>query len=228
MCGRYTNTVTDPDVIAQAFDLATPPDHRTLQARYNIAPTQQIMTIGKNRDNENRIAWMRWGLIPRWAKEMAIGNKMINARAETLAEKPSFQDAYRKRRCLIVADGFYEWRKEGDGSKTPMYIRMKDGRPFALAGLWETWKNPEDGESVISCTIITGEPNALVKTMHHRMAVILPPEVYETWLNRDVQDVLQLQPLLQPYPPDNMEAYPVSKKVNNAAYDAPDLIEQVL
>jgi putative SOS response-associated peptidase YedK len=227
MCGRYTNTVTDPNVIAQAFALETPPDTDELQARYNIAPTQQIMTVGKNKEDRNSIAWMRWGLIPSWAKDPAIGNRMINARAETLAEKPSFRTAYRKRRCLIVADGFYEWRKNDDGSKTPMYIRMKDGALFGLAGLWEQWRDKESDEKIVSCTIITGTPNDLIKPLHHRMAVILPPEHYETWLSRDIQDTAVLQDLLQPYPSDRMVAYAVSRKVNNAAYDSPDVIEPV-
>lgn len=227
MCGRYTNTITDPEVIAQAFDLEAPPDAASLRAQYNIAPTQQVMTVGQNADGHNSLAWMRWGLIPRWAKEASIGNKMINARAETLAEKPSFRDAYRKRRCLIVADGFYEWRKNADRSKTPMYIRLSSGKPFGLAGLWEQWQDKSTGEKITSCTIITGTPNELIKPLHHRMAIVLPPAHYGMWLDRTIQDTEMLQTLLQPYPAAEMEVYEVSTRVNSPANDGPELIERV-
>lgn len=227
MCGRYTTTVTDPNVIAEAFDLKTPPAPDALQARYNIAPTQQVMTVGKNKEGHNSLAWMRWGLIPSWSKDITIGSKMINARAETLAEKPSFRTAYKRRRCLVVADGFYEWRKNADGSKTPMYVRLKDASVFGLAGLWEQWQDKASGEKIVSCTIITGKPNALIKPLHHRMAIILPQEHYETWLSRDVQDTDALQDLLQPYPAEEMIAYPVSLKVNKVTNDGPELIVPV-
>lgn len=228
MCGRYTNTVTNPEVLAQTFDLQTPPDADELKARYNIAPTQQIMTIGKNKEGYNSIAWMRWGLIPSWAKDSSIGNRMINARAETLAEKPSFRAAYKRRRCLVVADGFYEWRNNDDGSKTPMYIRLRDGGVFGLAGLWEQWQDNATGEKIVSCTIVTGKPNELIQPLHHRMAVILSPEHYDVWLSRNVNDPAQLQPLLQqPYPAEEMMVYEVSKRVNKPSYDGPDLIEPV-
>lgn len=227
MCGRYTNTVTDPNVIAETFELATPPDPATLLARYNIAPTQPVMTVGKNPANDNSIAWMKWGLIPRWAKNSSMASKLINARAETLSEKPSFRDSFKLRRCLVVADGFYEWRKNDDGSKTPMYVRLADGGLFGLAGLWDRWMDPTSKESVLTCTIITTTPNDLLKTMHHRMAVILPPEHFDIWLDRDVQNTDELSELLQPFPAEQMVAFPVSKKVNNANYDGPDLIEPV-
>lgn len=227
MCGRYTNTVTDPALVAETFQLATPPDASTLQARYNIAPTQLVMTIGRNPADQNAIAWMKWGLIPRWAKDSTMASRLINARAETLAEKPSFRESFKLRRCLVVADGFYEWRKNEDGSKTPMYIRLANGGLFGLAGLWDRWVDPTTKDPVLTCTIITGEPNDLIKTMHHRMAVILPPAYFDVWLNRDIQDPAQLSDLLKPYPAEEMVAYAVSQKVNNAGYDAPELIEPV-
>ncbi len=227
MCGRYTNTITDPALIASTFNLATPPEDATLQARYNVAPTQAVMTVGRNPADQNAIAWMKWGLIPRWSKDSSIASKLINARAETLSEKPSFRESFKLRRCLVVADGFYEWRKNADGSKTPMYVRLVNGGLFGLAGLWDRWVDPATQEPILTCTIITTVPNDLLKTMHHRMAVILPQEHFDVWLDRDVQDPAQLSDLLQPFPSEAMMAYPVSKKVNNASYDGPDLIEPV-
>jgi putative SOS response-associated peptidase YedK len=165
---------------------------------------------------------LRWGLIPSWAKDESIGSKMINARAETLAEKPSFKRLLRSRRCLIAADGFYEWQKE-QGGKTPMYITMKDGEIFALAGLWDTWKNA-DGEQIRTCTIITTEPNELVTSIHNRMPVILPPEAREAWLDSTLHDDNLLVPLLKPYSADAMQARPVSRLVNNPQYDSAELI----
>ena len=224
MCGRYTNTITDPEVIAQAFDLETPPPATDLQARYNIAPSQQVMTIGKNADGHNSVAWMRWGLIPSWAKERSIGNKMINARAETLAEKPSFRTAYRKRRCLVVADGFYEWRKNPDKTKTPMYVRLANQQVFGLAGLWGAMERQrKQARKLFRVPLSLEHPTKLIKPLHHRMAVILPKENYETWLSRDIEDTDLLQHLLQPYPAEAMEVYPVSTLVNNVANDGPEL-----
>ncbi|PJF44159.1 MAG: hypothetical protein CUN55_05460 [Phototrophicales bacterium] len=227
MCGRYTNTVTDPTLLAETFNLSTVPDASTLQPRYNIAPTQLVMTVGRNPAEENSIAWMKWGLIPRWAKDSSFAHKLINARAETLSEKPSFRESFLLRRCLIVADGFYEWRKDETGRKVPMYIRLANGQPFGLAGLWDRWVDPTTKESVLTCTIITTHPNDLIKTMHHRMAVILPPEHFDLWLDRNNQDHSLLSDLLRPYPSEDMVAYEVSPKVNNPNYDAPELIEPV-
>jgi putative SOS response-associated peptidase YedK len=227
MCGRYTSTVVDPDIIAQAFDLDLSPDTPSLAARYNIAPTQDVITVVKDEENNTRLAWMRWGLIPFWAKDPAIGNRLINARSETLAEKPSFRAAYRYRRCLVVADGFYEWKGNDDGSKTPYYIRLKDGGLFGMSGLWEVWTDKQTGEVRTTCTIITTSPNELVQPIHNRMTVILPREHYDTWLDRNTTDTRQLQPLLQPYPAEAMTAYPVSTRVNNPRHEGPELIEPV-
>jgi len=218
MCGRYTLTAS-PQVVQAAFHLAETPD---LSPRYNIAPTQLVPIItGEARDT---LTWVKWGLIPPWSKDASGASQLINARAETVEEKPSFRSAFKKRRCLIPADGFYEWRKEGD-KKKPQYIFLgeNDREVFAFAGLWETWSSPTN-ETVYTCTIITGEPNELVKTMHHRMAVILPPDAYSDWLDEDTPLPI-LKNLLTPYPPETMHTYEVSTLVNNARVDQPDLLE---
>lgn len=219
MCGRFTLTV-DPKTLAEAFAGVEPP--AGLGPRYNIAPSQAVAVIANN--NPHQIEFFQWGLIPAWAKDPGIGNRMINARAETLAEKPSFKTAYQRRRCLVLADGFYEWRKESDKSKTPLYIRLKSGQPFAFAGLWETWQ-PAGDPPILSCTIITTTPNELMAEIHNRMPVILSPEVYEAWLDPAEQSPNQLNGLLRPYPAELMTAYPVSKLVNNPKNDAPACIE---
>ncbi len=171
MCGRFTLT-TSPEQLRAAFYGLSVPDQ--VQPRYNIAPTQPVAVVAN--DDKFQMDFFIWGLIPSWAKDPAIGSRMINARAETLAEKPSFRAAFRRRRCLVLADGFYEWRQEpGQRSKTPMYIKLKSGEPFAFAGLWENWNSP-DGSNVLSCTIITTEPNSLMQSIHNRMPVILSKE----------------------------------------------------
>jgi putative SOS response-associated peptidase YedK len=168
---------------------------------------------------------LRWGLIPSWAKDPSMGDRMINARAETVAEKPSFRRALQKRRCLVLADGFYEWRKEGK-TKTPMYIRLRSHEPFGFAGLWETWKSPE-GEAIHSCTVITTTPNSLMESIHNRMPVILSREGESSWLDRAIETPERLLPLLIPYSANAMEAYAVSSMVNNPRNDAPACIELV-
>ncbi len=196
--------------------------------RYNVAPTQPAPTVLN--DGARALTFSRWGLIPFWAKDPDIGNRMINARVETVHQKPAFRSAFKKQRCLVVADGFYEWTAvPGQRRKQPMYIRLKSGAPFAFAGLWDRWRNPAnpDGEPIISCTIITSEPNALVEQYHNRMAVILPPEHYEAWLDPAERSPDALFPLLKPFPAELMEAYPVSTRVNSPAYDDPSLIEPV-
>jgi putative SOS response-associated peptidase YedK len=211
MCGRYTLT-TDVQAIAESFGVEP-----TLEAapRYNIAPTQEVIAIRNN--GAAHLALLRWGLIPAWAKDESIGSRMINARAETLAEKPSFKNLLRNRRCLVVANGFYEWRAEGK-AKTPMYITLQDDRLFAFAGLWDQWRSP-DGQQVQSCTIITTEPNELMAQIHNRMPVILRPGAYEDWLNPELRDPEVLTHCLKPYPAELMKARPVSKLVNNPKYD---------
>ncbi len=188
---------------------------------YNIAPTQEVAAMVEE-DETRKLEMFRWGLIPSWAKDPSIGNKMINARAETVSEKPSFRSAFKKRRCLIVADGFYEWQKTDNG-KQPFYVRMKDSSPFAFAGLWETWD--KEGEEVRSCSIITTDANDLMNEIHHRMPVILPPETYGVWLDRGFEEREAFSNMLRPYPSDEMEAYPVSRRVNKPANNEPSVIE---
>lgn len=216
MCGRYTLTA-DSRKIAESFGvepaLATGP-------RYNIAPTQQVVAIIKN--GAAQLSLLRWGLIPSWAKDETIGSRMINARAETLAEKPSFKHLLRRRRCLVIADGFYEWKAEGK-EKTPMYITLEDHQPFAFAGLWDVWKDPA-GEPVQSCTIITTEPNELMATIHNRMPAILRPGAYDDWLNPQLHDEQVLTHWLKPYPAELMQARPVSKLVNNPRNDLAEIL----
>jgi putative SOS response-associated peptidase YedK len=220
MCGRFTLT-TDLDRLAEHFAFRAA--HLSYTPRYNIAPSQPVLTLIDAQ--EPRAGFLRWGLIPSWAKDPGIGDRMINARAETVAEKPSFRRALQKRRCLVLADGFYEWRKEGK-KKTPLFITLKAREPFAFAGLWETWKSPT-GEAIHSCTIITTTPNALMESIHNRMPVILPREAEMRWLDRTVEDPQSLLQLLTPYPAEAMAAYQVSQLVNSPRNDTPACIEPV-
>ena len=216
MCGRFTLTV-DAHQIREAFPWITVPDQ--VQPRYNVAPTQPVAVIPN--DGKNELDFFIWGLVPFWAKDPSIGNRMINARGETVDQKPSFKAAFRYRRCLVLSDGFYEWMKvPGQRTKTPMYIKMVDDQPFAMAGLWETWNAP-DGSELSTCTIITTEPNSLLKDIHNRMPVILPEPAYPQWLETEQVEPKKLKSLLTPFPPDLMKAYPVSKTVNNPANDVP-------
>ncbi len=220
MCGRFSLGASATTLVAQ-FDLFEAP---SWSPRYNIAPTQEVIVVVKDPATASRQARRhRWGLIPSWAKDKAIGNQLINAQAETAATKPAFRSAFRKRRCLILADGFYEWKKEGR-HKQPFHISLGDGRHFAFAGLWEHWDGG-DGAAIDSCTILTTTPNDLLRPLHHRMAVILAPEAYDLWLDPAIQEVERLQPLLRAYPPEGMEAYPVSRMVYNPANDDPRCIE---
>ncbi|MBI4551007.1 MAG: SOS response-associated peptidase [Candidatus Latescibacteria bacterium] len=222
MCGRYT-LATDRTTLSETFPQLTLPD--VLPPRYNIAPSQEVAVVANT--GERVLASFRWGLIPSWAKDPGIGHKMINARAESLAEKPSFRTAYQRRRCLILADGFYEWAQQpGSKTKIPVYIRLRSGRPFGFAGLWEVWR-PADGPPVFSCTIITTTPNELMERIHHRMPVIVKPDAYEQWLDPHEQPPERLDGLLVPYPAAEMIAYPVSSLVNNPKMDSPACIEPV-
>jgi putative SOS response-associated peptidase YedK len=223
MCGRYS--LTSPvEGVRQVFGFLERPN---LQARYNIAPTQEVAAVRLEPDSGGaagrHLVMLRWGLIPAWAKDKAIGSRMINARAETLAEKPSFRAAFAKRRCLIVADGFYEWRKEA-GAKQPYRAAMADGRPFAFAGLWEHWTDRADGSRVESCTIVTTQANELLQPIHPRMPVIVDPTDFDAWLDVTVEPVAA-QSLLRPYPAGSMTVYPVSPRVNSVANDDAALIE---
>jgi len=218
MCGRFTLTA-DLSTLQEAFPFVHMPEG--MQPRYNIAPSQPVAVVPN--DGRNRLDFFVWGLIPSWAKDPSIGNRMINARAETLQEKPSFRNAFRRRRCLVLADGFYEWKQDGRG-KIPTYIRLASGKPFAFGGLWESWNAP-DGSNVLSCTIITTQPNELLKPIHNRMPVILPESSYSLWLESGEQDLRHLAELLAPYSAGEMLAYPVSPQVNNPKTDSPELIQ---
>ncbi len=232
MCGRFV--LVDWYGIEQRFDLPEA-DLRNISEhysesgdapapRYNIAPTQDVLVI-RNDSSQNRAEMMRWGLVPSWAKDPKIGSRMINARSETLAEKPSFRTAYRRRRCLIVADGFYEWKRDGK-TRTPMRIMLDSGQLFALAGLWESWKRPDDSW-MMSCAIVTTSANDLVADIHDRMPVILDPDVESVWLDSDLDDTAALSELLVPYPSERMTAYEVSRIVNSAANDVPECIAPI-
>jgi putative SOS response-associated peptidase YedK len=220
MCGRFSLGAA-ADTLAAQFDLADRPEWAP---RYNLAPTQDTLTVLRlSPEGRRECRRMRWGLIPSWAKDPAIGNRLINARAETVALKPAFRQAIRERRCLIVADAFYEWEAQGR-RKQPWCIRRKDGAPFAFAGLWDRWHDPQ-GREVESCTIITTTANALIRPFHHRMPVILPPENYDPWLDVTATDPDRILALLQPVAAEEFTAYPVSPLVNNPANDSPRCIE---
>ena len=218
MCGRFSLGATIR--IGQVFDLPNWPE---IPPRYNIAPSQEVSAVIQNRETGAReFRPFRWGLVPSWAKDPAIGNRMINARSETAATKPAFRKPLRERRCLILADGFYEWKREGT-RKQPHYIKLRDGAPFAFAGLWDHWA-PADGDPVETCTILTTTPNEVLQPIHDRMPVILPSSAYNVWLDPAMRDVEPLQAVLTPYPAEEMTAYPVNTRVNNPANDTADCI----
>ena len=221
MCGRYS-LIADLGELARRFEFDG--DWLAFEATYNIAPTQEVLTVvgGESR----RVGFMRWGFIPHWAKSPSIGSRMINARAETVAEKPAFRDALRRRRCLVLADGFYEWQRTG-GRKRPMRIVMRSGEPFAFAGLWSVWSDP-NGNRIPSCAIITTSANDLLRPIHERMPVILPRDFEELWLDGEMEDSGALAGVLTPYPDDAMEAYEVSSLVNSASNDGPEVLARVI
>lgn len=218
MCGRFT--LRQPaETLAEIFQLDQVP---ALEPQYNIAPTAQVATVLVNQARKRQFRLLHWGLIPAWAKDPKIGAKMINARAETVAQKPAFRSAYRQRRCLVLADGFYEWQR-AQGKKQPHHIRMRNSQPFAFAGLWEHWQGL-GGNQIDSCTLLTTDPSELLRPIHNRMPVILHPQDYDLWLDPEVQDPEALQPLLRPYPSEEMTAYPVSLGVNNPANNNPECV----
>ena len=225
MCGRYTVTTKLAKVIQQWPLPADLPGLEKLVPSFNILPSRKVLAVWVG-SNGKALTSMRWGFLPPWAKDMAAGYKMINARAETLAEKPSFRKAFREQRCLIIADGFYEWRKVGK-EKRPVRIVLKSRELFAFAGLWSPWTNPETKEKTVSCAIVTCEANSLVKQVHDRMPVILGRDQEDAWLDKGLKEPSDLMPMLKPYPADKMELYPVSRLVNAATVDEPGLIEPV-
>ncbi len=219
MCGRY-NIITDAQALYDAYQVEAELGGAAL-ARYNAAPaTEQLVIVGEGGKRAAR--WHRWGLIPHWAKDQTIGYKTINARGDGVASKPAFRAAFRQRRCLVPATGFYEW-KVADGGKQPYLIRLKSGELFSFAGLWESWNGPE-GE-VRSFTIITTEPNGLMARIHDRMPAIIPRELYARWLDPTLQDPAEIQPMIASYPAKELQAVPVSRKINNARNQGAELIE---
>ncbi len=220
MCGRFTLR-TPSEQLANMFAQLTIPD---IVPRYNIAPTQNVLCV-RNRDGENEMVALRWGLVPFWAKDLKMGAKMINARGETVAEKPAFRAAFKKRRCLVLADGFYEWKKEA-GGKQPYYITRADDQPFCMAGLWESWADKSDAQSkpVETCTVITTAANELMLQLHDRMPVILEPDEYDFWVDPDFSDRQPLEAALDPFPSEEMKYIPVSKVVNKATNEIYDCI----
>jgi putative SOS response-associated peptidase YedK len=217
MCGRFA-FYSPSEATAALFGAS---GSVPVEARYNIAPTQYIAAIRNTDDDTRELTMLRWGLVPFWAKDPSIGNRMINARAETVAEKPAFRAAYRHRRCIVLADGFYEWHKEGS-VKTPYFISAADGNPFAFAALWESWNDKESGESMQTATILTAEANEFMASLHHRMPVVLVPETADPWLAGD-DDAIDYA--LERVP--GLRAWPVDRRVNNARNEGEDLIQAV-
>jgi len=228
MCGRYVSA-TPPDQVAAYFDAEAP--EVLLEPSYNVAPTKDVYAVLSDGPTRRMDAF-HWGLVPLWAKDAKIGSRMINARAESLADKNAYKSAFRRRRCLIPADGFYEWRKDPDArpkaKKQPYFVHRPDGEPFAFAGLWEVWKGPnKDQEPMRSCVIITTDADGPMAEIHDRMPAILPPSAWDTWLDREVDDLELLGKLLVPAPPEIIAIHPISTEVNNVRNDGPELIEEV-
>ena len=224
LCGRFTLSA-DFNEIMDRFAIESAVSEELYSASYNIAPSQPVLSV-INDGKRNRLGYLQWGLIPSWAKDEKIGFKLINARAETLAEKPSFRDGYKKRRCLIVADSFYEWKRHDPHTKTPMRIKLKTNELFAMAGIWERWKSP-NANTIFTCTVITTTPNKLMQDIHDRMPVILRPEDEHTWLNPAISDVQVFNQLLVPLQEGLLEAYEVSNLVNSPKNNSPQLIERI-
>lgn len=226
MCGRFALTEPprfEPEALQHQSVHVPEQLLADFRPRYNIAPGTDIF-VWRGVDGAVTLARHRWGLVPGWAKDVKIGYKLINARSETASVKPAFRDAWRRRRCLIPASGFFEWKSDGR-RKRPFYIRLQRREPFAFAGLWEVWRS-RDGVELFTCTVLTTEPNALVAEIHDRMPVILPPEAYADWLDPGA-DAVRLKALMRPFPADAMEAYEVSTLVNSPANDSPACIEPV-
>jgi putative SOS response-associated peptidase YedK len=225
MCGRFLLTAPNTQ-LTDLFQFAAPADDgAALSPRYNIAPSQSIATVRNEQGDRRGLAMVRWGLVPAWAKDRHSRQGLMNACSETAAVKPSFREAFRKRRCLVLADGFYEWKRSGK-KKEPVAIRLWDGSPFAFAGLWERWQGA-DGQPVETCAILTTEANELVKPIHDRMPVILRPEHHATWLDPNVQQIDLLQPLLVPFDAAALTLFSVNPWVNDARHEGPRCLERV-
>lgn len=219
MCGRYA-FFSPAESVKRIFALDEQP---ALPARYNIAPTQDVPAVRAGEEGRRALVMLHWGLVPRWAEDRAIGNRMINARAESVADKPSFRDAFRKRRCLVLADGWYEWQV-APGGKQPWFIRREDARPFAFAGLWERWKDPADGSLLESCTIVTTDAAQSIRKIHDRMPVVLPDAEWDRWIDIAYSDADKLKELLRPFDAAALEAWTVGREVNAPKNEGPELI----
>jgi putative SOS response-associated peptidase YedK len=222
MCGRYSLSIS-LETIEELFGFHPAVD--SLTPRYNIAPTQTTFIIRRGREGTIELAELRWGLIPRWSKDAAVGSKMINARSETVAEKPAFRDAFRKRRCLIPASGFFEWKTIDDRTKQPFYVQPADHQPLVMAGLWESWLNQADGKTIESFAILTTHANLTMQFLHHRMPVILHQSQFSAWLDCDSPDLNAVQSMLRPAKESSLVLHPVSRLVNSPGIDLPALIE---
>jgi putative SOS response-associated peptidase YedK len=220
MCGRFVANIP-ADVLKGIFALIETPQ---IEPRYNVAPTQQVAVV-RNQGDRNRLDLLKWGLVPTWSKDLSFGSHLINARSETVAEKPTFRHAIKYRRCIIPISGFYEWLRSG-GKKQPYYIQLADQSPMCLAGVWESWKAP-DGSELETFAILTTSANKLVESIHDRMPVILYPDTFNLWLSHNMHDPEQLQPLYQPFPAEEMHAFKVPDLVNNPRFDSPACIAQV-
>jgi putative SOS response-associated peptidase YedK len=219
MCGRFA-FYSPHEAVARLFGVADAPE---VEPRYNIAPTQFVAAVRES-GGPREVAMLYWGLVPSWAKEKSIGARMINARSETLAEKPSFRNAWKRRRCLVLADGYYEWQRSG-ATKQPHFISFAGGMPFGMAGLWERWRDPGSGEPLESCCIVTTSPAPAIAHVHDRMPVIIPPDAYAEWLDPDNAATDRLARLLVPCESPELQARPVSRRVNDARNQGADLLE---
>lgn len=236
MCGRYIQ-VSSPTLLTEHFGVDEIAISESPEADYNVAPRQEVLTIvqrglntpGAAADGGTRVLQqMRWGLVPSWAKDEKIGDRLINARAESLTEKSAFKTAFRKRRCIIPADGFYEWRRiAGKKQKQPMFVHRRDGEPIAFAGLWEVWREAAESPWLLSCTIVTTRANSVMEPIHDRMPVMLPEGTWDTWLDVRVTEPATLDPLLAPAPDAEIELWPVSPMVNSARNNGPELVDRV-
>lgn len=222
MCGRFT-LAAPQEKVEREFSIKSSEQGGLFTPRYNIAPSQFVPVV-RELENERAVSALKWGLIPSWAKDDSFAAKMINARAETLAEKPSFREPFKSRRCLVPASGFYEWEKTSSGAKQPHYFYLKNQELFAFAALWEEWLDRDSGELLETFTVITTEANDVLKPVHDRMPVIVKREDYSEWLDAKIKDTGKLEKFLVPYPADKMSSHPVSRAVNSPFADAPELI----
>ena len=222
MCGRYA-FFSPAEAVKRIFRVDNVPE---LKPRFNIAPTQDVPVVRAGKDGGREFASLHWGLVPFWAKDRSIGNRMINARVETVADKPAYRDAFKRRRCLVLTDGWYEWQLAKDG-KQPWFIRRTDAQPFAFAGLWERWTDRETGAQLESCAIVTGDAAAAIHDIHPRMPIPLADAAWDEWLNPSVQDPGKVSNLVRVGSPETFEAWPVSRAVNTPKNEGPQLLERI-